>query len=97
MISATKLYEQVPTLTPEEAAELVVEAIVHKPVRIATRLGIFGQVLQAVAPKVAQIIMNTAFRMFPDSDAAQHRKEGEAAQPSADQIAFTQLMRGIHF
>jgi NAD(P)-dependent dehydrogenase (short-subunit alcohol dehydrogenase family) len=42
MIAPTKMYENVPTLSPEEAAGLVVEAIVYRPVRIATRLGIFG-------------------------------------------------------
>ncbi|MCC6658089.1 MAG: SDR family NAD(P)-dependent oxidoreductase, partial [Rhodocyclaceae bacterium] len=96
MIAPTKLYQSVPTLSPEEAADLVVDAIIHKPVRIATRLGIFGQVIHAVSPKVAQIIMNTSFRMFPDSSAAAGKKEGEA-KPTADQIAFSQLMRGIHF
>ena len=44
MIAPTKMYENVPTLSPEEAADLVVEAIVYKPVRIATRLGIFGAI-----------------------------------------------------
>ena len=39
MIAPTKLYDQVPTLTPEDAADLVVQAIIYKPVRIATRLG----------------------------------------------------------
>jgi hypothetical protein len=28
-------------------------------------------VLHALAPRVAQIVMNTSFRMFPDSDARQ--------------------------
>ena len=76
MIAPTKLYNHVPTLTPEQAADLVVEAIVYKPVRIATRLGIFGALLHAVAPKATQIILNAAFRMFPDSTAAQGRKDG---------------------
>ncbi len=97
MIAPTKLYNSVPTLSPEEAADLVVQAIVHKPVQIATRLGIFGQVLHAVMPRVAQIVMNTSYRMFPDSDAAKGAKEGARPQLSADQIAFQQLMRGIHF
>ncbi|MBZ0133718.1 MAG: SDR family oxidoreductase [Rhodocyclaceae bacterium] len=97
MIAPTKMYQNVPTLSPEEAADLVVSAIIHKPIRIATRLGIFGQVVHAVSPKVAQIIMNTSFRMFPDSSASVGKKEGAPAQPTADQIAFTQLMRGIHF
>ena len=51
MIAPTKMYENVPTLSPEEAADLVVEAIVYKPVRIATRLGIFGAICHAVAPQ----------------------------------------------
>jgi len=44
-------------------------------------------------------VMNTSFRMFPDSDAARGAKDatGKPPQLSADQIAFQQLMRGIHF
>jgi NAD(P)-dependent dehydrogenase (short-subunit alcohol dehydrogenase family) len=97
MIAPTRMYEHVPTLTPDEAAGLVAEAIVNRPVRIASRLGIFGQVVHAVAPKAAQIIMNTSFRMFPESAAAQGKPGGEAAAPTPDQVAFSQLMRGIHF
>jgi len=98
MIAPTRLYEHVPTLTPEQAADLVVEAIIHKPVRIATRLGIFGEVLHAVAPKVTQIILNTAFRMFPDSGPAKGRK-GEPAQVelTPEQVAFAQFTQGIHW
>ncbi len=99
MIAPTRLYQNVPTLSPEEAADLVSQAIVYKPVRIATRLGIAGEVLHALVPKIAQIVMNTTFRMFPDSDAARGAKEatGKPPQLSADQVAFQQLMRGIHF
>ncbi|MEF8723651.1 MAG: SDR family oxidoreductase [Candidatus Accumulibacter phosphatis] len=96
MIAPTKIYEQVPTLSPEEAADLIVEAIIHKPVRIATRLGIFGALLHSLTPKAAQIMMNTSFRMFSDSSAAMHKK-GDSAPQTADQIAFSQMMRGIHF
>ena len=97
MIAPTKLYQNVPTLSPDEAADLIVQAIVYKPVRIATRLGIFGEVLHALAPRVAQIVMNTTFRMFPDSDAAKAPRDGDKPKATADQIAFANLMRGIHF
>ncbi len=97
MIAPTKIYENVPTLNPDEAADLIVQAIVYKPVRIATRLGVFGQILHAAAPRVAQIVMNTTFRMFPDSSAAKGAKEGEKAKATPDQIAFANLMSGIHF
>ena len=98
MIAPTKIYDQVPTLSPEEAAALICDAIIHKQVRVATRLGIAGQVLHALVPRVAQIIMNTTFRMFPDSSAAKEKKAGMLPEmPSADQVAFQQFMRGIYF
>ena len=97
MIAPTKIYENVPTLSPEEAAGLIVEAIVHKPVRIATRLGIFGAVCHAIAPKLTQVLLNSAFNMFPDSAAAQGKKDGEPQSLSAEQIAFAQITRGIHW
>jgi NAD(P)-dependent dehydrogenase (short-subunit alcohol dehydrogenase family) len=97
MIAPTKIYDNVPTLSPEEAADLIVQAIVYKPVRIATRLGVSGELLHALAPRIAQIVMNTTFRMFGDSTAAKGQKEGEKVKASADQIAYANLMRGIHF
>ena len=98
MIAPTKLYNNVPTLSPEEAADMIVQAIVYKPARIATRLGILGAVMHATVPRLAQIVMNTSFRMFPDSAAAQGDKTGgRAPQLNADQVAFQQLMRGVHF
>jgi NAD(P)-dependent dehydrogenase (short-subunit alcohol dehydrogenase family) len=99
MIAPTKIYSHVPTLTPEQAADLVVEAIVYKPVRIATRLGVFGAILHAMAPKATQIILNTAFRMFPDSSAAKGvRKEAAAeADLTPEQVAFAQITQGIHW
>jgi NAD(P)-dependent dehydrogenase (short-subunit alcohol dehydrogenase family) len=95
MIAPTKFYQHVPTLDPDEASDLVVEALIHRPARVATRLGRFGHAVQAVAPNMGRIVLNTAFRMFPESAAARGAKEGEVA-PTADQIAFTQLLRGLH-
>ena len=99
MIAPTKMYNSVPTLSPEQAADLVVEAIVYKPVRIATRLGIAGAMLHAISPKITQIILNAAFRMFPDSSAAQNKK-GEAAKEvemTPEAMAFAQITQGIHW
>jgi NAD(P)-dependent dehydrogenase (short-subunit alcohol dehydrogenase family) len=96
MIAPTKMYENVPTITPEEAAAMVKQAVIYKPQRIATRLGIFAQVLHAVAPKVSEIIMNSAFRMFPDSAAAQGASD-QQVPASSEQVAFASLMRGIHW
>jgi NAD(P)-dependent dehydrogenase (short-subunit alcohol dehydrogenase family) len=100
MIAPTGLYNNVPTLSPEEAADMIAQACIFKPVRIATRLGITGQLLHAVLPRVAQIAMNTSFRMFPDSGAAKGSKAGDTParqQLSPEAVALQQMMRGIHF
>ncbi len=96
MIAPTKIYQNVPTLAPEEAADMIAQACIFKPVRIATRLGITGQVMHALVPRVAQIVMNTSFRMFPDSSAAKGEK-GAKSQLSPEAVAMQQMMRGIHF
>jgi NAD(P)-dependent dehydrogenase (short-subunit alcohol dehydrogenase family) len=95
MIAPTRFYSHIPALDPDEAADLVVEALINRPSRVATRLGRFGQGVHAAAPNLGRIVMNTAFRMFPESAAARGGKESEVA-PTADQIAFTQLLRGLH-
>ena len=98
MIAPTKMYDSVPTLTPDEAADLLVKAIIEKPSRIATRLGIFSALVNAVAPKAYEVVMNTAFELFPDSAAAKgDRKALKEEQPSNEQIAFASLMRGVHW
>src|SRR5437773_9978186 len=95
-IAPTKMYETVAAPSPDEAAGLVVEAIVYRPVRIATLLGIFGAVCHAIAPKVTQVLLNTAFHMFPDSDAAQGKKDCEPQPLTPEQMAFAQLPQGMH-
>ena len=98
MIAPTKMYDSVPTLSPEEAADLIVKAIIDKPSRVATRLGVFAGVVHAVFPKAYEVVMSTAFELFPDSAAAKGMAgRGDAAQPTNEQIAFASLMRGVHW
>ena len=96
MIAPTQIYKNVPTLAPEEAADMIADACISKPVRIATRLGITGQLMHALMPRVAQITMNTSFRMFPDSSAAKGDKNAKPTL-SPEAMAMQEMMRGIHF
>ncbi|HET8593440.1 MAG TPA: SDR family oxidoreductase [Solirubrobacterales bacterium] len=101
MIAPTKMYGRFPTITPEKAAEMICEAIIHKPKRIATPLGTLGQLLYAINPKSMDYILNSAYHLFPDSSAA--RGDRDKAPPSGgeeasrEQVAFAYLMRGIHW
>ena len=96
MTAPTKIYDSMPLLDPEDAADMVVQACINKPVRVATRLGIAVELLHAVAPRVSQVLMNTTFRMFPDSAAAKGDKSAKPAL-SHEAMAMAEMMRGIHF
>jgi short-subunit dehydrogenase len=97
MISATTIYDHMPVLTPDEAVDMIVHAVIHKDKRIATRMGIFLQVVTAVAPRFSELLMNTVFRMFRDSAAARGDKQPEKVEASNEQVALAALMRGVHF
>ncbi|HEY7741206.1 MAG TPA: SDR family oxidoreductase [Steroidobacteraceae bacterium] len=99
MIAPTKIYEQMPVSTPEEAADMVAEAIIARPKRIATKLGIAAEVLHLVAPRITEVVMNTAYRMFPDSSAAKG-EQGEKkpdAPPTQEAVVFASILRGVHW
>src|SRR6059058_1581237 len=66
MIAPTNIYDAFPTLTPDEAAHMICDALIDKPKRKASRLGTFGEVLYAISPKSVDRIMNTAYRLFPE-------------------------------
>ncbi len=97
MIAPTKMYNNVPTISPEESALFIKDAIIRRPQRVATRLGIFAQVMHAVMPKSMEVMMNTAFNMFPDSAAARGDTSSAPKEVSPEQMAFASLMRGVHW
>ena len=87
MIAPTKMYDRFPTITPEEAADMICDAIVYKPKRIATPVGTLGQVLYAINPKSIDYILNSAYHMFPDSTAA--KDGGKKKRPASADGAAT--------
>jgi NAD(P)-dependent dehydrogenase (short-subunit alcohol dehydrogenase family) len=96
MIAPTRLYDSFPTISPDEAADLICEAIRSKPKQINTRLGTFGEVAYALAPKAVDRLLHMAYKVFPDSAAAKGGEEA-AEQASGEALALAHLMRGVHW
>ena len=96
MIAPTKLYNSFPTISPEEAADLICDAIRKKPKQINTRLGTFGEVAYALAPKAVDQLLHLAYRVFPDSAAAKGTTSGDEVV-SREQLALAHLTRGVHW
>lgn len=98
MISPTKVYDYAPSLTPEEAADMIVDAVIHKQSRITSGMGRMFQILNVIAPRTAANIMSMPYRMFDDSKAAPavHEK-GAKDEPTSEQVALAALMKGVHY
>jgi NAD(P)-dependent dehydrogenase (short-subunit alcohol dehydrogenase family) len=106
MIAPTSIYKAFPTLSPEQARDLVIKAIISKPKRVSTKLGMTGAVAQATIPSITEAFLSQAYDLFPDSAAARGLTEEEAAKEKASiptsrmalaQKLFAQVWRGVHW
>jgi NAD(P)-dependent dehydrogenase (short-subunit alcohol dehydrogenase family) len=97
MIAPTSIYKSFPTISPDEAADMVVQSMITRPPEVSTRLGKAGQVTNAISPGLSQLIMSAAFAVLPDS-APRKDADGRAepATVSPEAWALGRLMRGIH-
>lgn len=95
MIAPTKIYNHVPTISPSQAADMICDAVVRKPKRIATQLGIMGSVMHFITPKITETVMNSGYKIFSDSAAA--KGQNENAKTVREQRAFSRLFKGIHW
>jgi NAD(P)-dependent dehydrogenase (short-subunit alcohol dehydrogenase family) len=95
MVAPTRVYEHFPLLRPEQAAERICAALIHRPERVATPLGTLAQLLELFAPKLSRAIMSEAYTMFPESAAAGGAADAEA-QLSAPVRALVSLAHAVH-
>jgi len=98
MIAPTKIYRYFPTITSEDAADLIIRAMVERPKRVSTTLGVTAEVSYALWPKLNDYILSLGFQMFPSSTRAQAGGNKEADEkPTSEGIAFANLFRGLHW
>jgi short-subunit dehydrogenase len=89
MIAPTKIYDRFPTLSPDEAAELICDAIRKRPKRVATTLGNLGQLSYALVPGAQDLVVNRAYKLFPEGKPRDRE--------TAEQRAFVRATRGVHW
>ena len=98
MIAPTKIYQYAPAMEVDEAIDMVVDAVINKPKRVATGMGKFLSTAEALFPKMVEIFNNATYRMFPDTDAAQGKPRAkEEVDATSEQVAMATLMKGVHF
>ncbi|KAB1856727.1 SDR family NAD(P)-dependent oxidoreductase [Acinetobacter tandoii] len=93
MIAPTKIYKYVPTLSPEQAADLIAYAIVKRPKKIATNLGRLASITYAIAPDINNMFMSIGYNLFPSSSASVGKQE----RLNWVQKAYARLFPGEHW
>jgi NAD(P)-dependent dehydrogenase (short-subunit alcohol dehydrogenase family) len=96
MIAPTKMYDAFPAISPDEAADMILEAMRGRPKEMGTRIGKFGEVAYSLSPKMVDRLLHLAYRVFPDSAASKGHKDMEE-HASFEQIAMATLTRGVHW
>jgi short-subunit dehydrogenase len=97
MIAPTKMYDRFPTLTPDQAGEVVVDAIRYRPRRLAPPIGSLASMADALSPTIVDNVRNQAYKLFPDSKSARGDAKSSDSEPSPAGRAFAQLTRGVHW
>jgi len=98
MISPTAMYDKFPALTPDQAAGVITDAILHRPRRASSPFGQFASVADAVNPAVMDRVRNRAFGMFQDSSAAKgDQSDSGATDFDHRSETFVRATRGIHW
>jgi thioester reductase-like protein len=101
MIRPTKIYDAFPTKSAEQAAEMVMDALLKRPKHIGTPTGRMISAAYTVAPGLVDAIAYQGYRIFPDSTAAGgsgRMKIGKGDRHiGAAAMALARLTRGFHW
>ncbi len=95
MIAPTRIYDKFPTITPAQAADMVLRAMVEQPHEVNTALGTLGAVAHTLAPKTTFRVLHMAYQVFPDSAAARGGDEDDT--PTSEQMFLARLLKGVHW
>jgi NAD(P)-dependent dehydrogenase (short-subunit alcohol dehydrogenase family) len=98
MIAPTGMYRNFPTIDTDQAAEMVMQAVLTRPPEVSTRLGKLGEAVDTLSPGLLSFVMTGAYHAFPDTAQRDgERAAGEEGEMSVEAAAMAYLMRGIHF
>lgn len=91
MMESTTIYQSFPMRSAEEAADLIVEGIVHQPKRVAIRAGNLFEFAYGVAPRAVDRVLNAAYQLYPESG----DKKDQHEPASRDAAMFQRVFKAV--
>ena len=104
MSEPTDHYKNFPAKSPDEAADMIANAITGRHKRVSTQFGRFSEVTYATVPAFQDAIVNAGYRLFPEGDrevegeaARKPGAEGDPEELTPEQRAFERATRGAYW
>jgi len=93
MMKSTTIYDAFPMRTAEQAADLIVEGIIHQPKRVAVPVGNLFEFAYGVAPNAIDRVLNAAYQLYPESGDKKDQREPVTGDAAMFQKVFKALTR----
>jgi short-subunit dehydrogenase len=93
MMASTTIYDAFPMRTAEQAADLIVDGIVHQPKRVATQVGNLFEFVYGVAPNTIDRVLNAAYQLYPESGDSKDLREPISGDAAMFQRVFKLVTR----
>jgi short-subunit dehydrogenase len=93
MMKSTTIYGAFPMRTAEQAANLIVDGIIHQPKRVATPVGNLFEFAYGIAPNAVDRILNAAYQLYPESGDKKDQREPVTGDAAMFQRVFKAVTR----
>ncbi len=93
MMESTTIYQSFPMRSADEAADLIVEGIVHQPKRVAVPVGNLFEFAYGVAPKAIDRVLSAAYQLYPESGDKKDQREPLSKDAAMFQRVFKAVTR----
>ena len=93
MIAPTRIYRYMPAMSPEQAVEWMCQALVTRPKRKVQLTGLVSQAMYHLLPKTAELIVNSAYQMVPETFATEGDANNKAQRKRRLSLASKQPNR----
>jgi short-subunit dehydrogenase len=91
MMESTTIYDAFPMRSAEQAADLIIEGIIHQPKRVATPVGNLFEIAYGIAPKAIDRVLNAAYQLYPESG----DKKDQHEPVSRDAAMFQRVFKAV--
>jgi short-subunit dehydrogenase len=95
MMESTTIYDAFPMRNAQQAADLIVDGLIHQPKRVATSVGNLFEFAYGIAPNAIDRVLNAAYQLYPESGDKKDQREPVSGDAAMFQRVFKAVTRRV--